>query len=152
MNKLNTKTLVDETLKSVKLAVLATEQGGQPHTSLIAVTPIEGCRQLIFATYRNTLKYQNLKNNPKVAVFINGMDTKESGVVLTAVGKAEDVGLTEKKQYLHSHKERHPELDDFLNSSDCVLVCIKVKSYQVVRGINDIIWWSIEDSNNSSVV
>ncbi|MBF0302746.1 MAG: pyridoxamine 5'-phosphate oxidase family protein [Desulfamplus sp.] len=146
MNKLNTKALVDETLKSVKLAVLATEHDGQPHTSLVAITPIEDCRRLVFATYRNTLKYQNLKDNPKVAVFINGMGNKESEVVLTAVGKAEDVRFSEKNKYLNAHRKRHPELDDFLNSSDCALICITIKLYQVVRGINDIIWWSIDES------
>lgn len=145
MNTLNKKALVEKALNSVKLAVLATEHDGQPHTSLVAITPTEDCRRLIFATYRDTLKYRNLKDNPKAALFINAADIDECNAVLTAVGMAEDVESPEKNQYLNAHKKRHPELDDFLNSSDCALICITVKSYQIVRGINDIIWWSIDE-------
>lgn len=146
---INVKTIVETTLKSVKLGVLATEQNGQPHTSLIAITPSVDFRQLIFGTYRNTLKYQNFKQNDKVAVLFNGIDAINcSGSVLTAIGTAEEIITPEKGQYLNEHIARHPELGDFFKSLDCALVCITVKSYQVVRGVNDIIWWSIEEPNN----
>lgn len=55
-------------LKDCRLAVLATEGSGQPHASLIAITPFRGLREIIFATYKNTRKYGNLKLNGRVAV------------------------------------------------------------------------------------
>jgi len=48
------KTYIEDIFKISRFAVLATESEGQPHASLIAVTPMEGFRKLIFATYRNT--------------------------------------------------------------------------------------------------
>jgi hypothetical protein len=148
-NVLNIKNIIETTLKSVKLGVLATEKNGQPHTSLVAITPIGNFSQLIFGTYRNTMKYQNFKQNDKVALLLNGINTlNSSGAILTAIGTAEEIISQEKEQYLKEHIARHPELVDFLKSLDCALVCIKVQSYQVVCGINEIFWWSIEEQNN----
>ena len=62
------KTYIEDIFKNSRFAVLATEAEGQPHASLIAVTPMEGFRKLIFATYRNTRKYNNLVHNSKVAL------------------------------------------------------------------------------------
>jgi heme iron utilization protein len=66
------KEYIEEVFHNSRFAVLATEGDGQPHTSLIAITPVNGFRHLVFATYRNTLKYRNLVNNSKVAVLIEG--------------------------------------------------------------------------------
>jgi uncharacterized pyridoxamine 5'-phosphate oxidase family protein len=64
MNNLFTyREYIENILKLNKFAVLATESEGQPHVSLIAITPFGSTHQLIFATYRNTLKYRNLAHN-----------------------------------------------------------------------------------------
>jgi len=66
MDKQSTiKEHIEGILNTSGFAVLATESNGQPHTSLIAITPYGNFRQLIFATYRNTLKYRNLTNYNK---------------------------------------------------------------------------------------
>ena len=52
--------IIGDLLKASRLAVLATEGNGQPHASLIAITPVHGIGQMIFATYRNTRKFKNL--------------------------------------------------------------------------------------------
>jgi len=46
-------------LNNTGFAVLATENAGQPHTSLIAITPLDAGKRLVFATYRNTRKFEN---------------------------------------------------------------------------------------------
>ena len=43
-------------LNSVGFAVLATERAGQPHTSLVAITPVDGWHRLVFATQFTELK------------------------------------------------------------------------------------------------
>jgi general stress protein 26 len=81
-------------IQSCSFAVLATEGDGQPHTSLIAITPYGSFGQLVFATYRNTLKYRNLLHNGKVAVLIESGDIQNKGlhkrVVLTIIGHTEE--------------------------------------------------------------
>ena len=145
MNNLRTsREYIEDVLNLNKFAVLATEGNGQPHTSLIAITPFENFRHLIFATYRNTLKYRNLFQNNKVAVLIENRDVNINGlqksIVLTIIGHTEEISITENEAAYQAHLKRHPELESFMLSSDCVLIRIIARSYQVVSGIDDISW------------
>jgi len=155
-NLIAIKTYIEDIFKISRFAVLATEGDGQPHASLIAVTPMEGYRKLIFATYRNTRKYQNLTHNGKVAVLVESININRSGLkdsfVLTAFGQVEDIEIAEKNMVFEVHLERHPGLLSFLQSEDCSLVRIKIDTYQVVRGIDDVEWWTIDDPDAPSVI
>lgn len=136
-------------LETCRLAVLATEGNGQPHASLIAITPISGFRQIIFATYRNTRKFENLLTNSKVALLIQGEDTdssfKQSGFALTAYGYAQEAGEVDYEEFMQAHLRRHPDQANFLLSEDLAIIRIKVETYQVVRGIDDVSWWPVGD-------
>ena len=154
MNKENTKKEnIEYVLKTSRFAVLATEGDGQPHTSLIAITPFGSFRQLIFATYRNTLKYRNLVHNSKVAVLIEGgyaksKDLKKS-IVLTIIGYSEEISIEENGVAFNTHLKRHPEMESFMLSPDCALIMVIARSFQVVNGINDIKWLSADDLDSA---
>jgi len=147
--ELNVKDHVGNMQQNCRFAVLATEGNGQPHASLIAITPIEGFRSMIFATYRYTTKYRNISQNSKVAVLIQGNDLNrlalQEGFVLTGFGIAEDISLTGNDTALCAHLERHPDLTSFMKSTDCALIQIIVASYQVVNGTEDVNWYSIQE-------
>ena len=154
-NQIEVRKYIEDIFKTNRLAVLATAGEVQPHASLISITPTEGYRKLIFATYRNTRKYQNLVYNDKVAVLIESADVSRSGqqesFVLTAFGHVEAMEAKENKIVFNTHLERHPELLSFMQSEDCSLILIKVDSYQVVRGIDDVEWWTIDDLDAPSI-
>ena len=141
------KEYIREVILANRFAVLATESDGQPHASLIAVTPSEGVLTLIFATYRNTRKYTNLIQNGKVAILFENRSIKgaEEISVLTAFGQAEEVNAFDSEADTQAHLLRHPEQESFLLSTGCVLFRVKVEAYQVVRGIDDVKWWNIND-------
>jgi len=140
---------IEGILKDSKYAVLATEGDGQPHASLIAVTWLKGFRQLMFVTYRGTQKHRNITNNGKVAVFIesgsNNISLFQEKSVLTAYGYAEEIVVGENDAIFHAHLERHPDLLSLSQSKDCALMRIIVDSYQVVRGVEDVKWLSVDD-------
>jgi uncharacterized pyridoxamine 5'-phosphate oxidase family protein len=145
------KELIKGALQTCRYAVLATEGAGQPHTSLIAITPVENFSQLIFATYRNTLKYRNLTQNNKVAVLgegehVNTKGLKES-VVLTIIGHTQEISNEGNEASFQAHLKQHPELESFMHSPDCALILVIVKSYQVVLGIDDVRWITAENLN-----
>lgn len=135
-----------------KFAVLATEGNGQPHTSLIAITPFENLRHLIFATYRNTLKYQNLSHNNKVALLVDSrianIETLQKSIVVTIIGHAEEISKAENEAVYMAHLKRHPEMESFMLSSDCALFRVIAQSYQVVNGIDEVRWINAEDLNH----
>ena len=148
-NNSTIKEYIDGVLQTSRFAVLATEGNGQPHTSLIAITPLKNFRQLIFATYRNTLKYRNLANNTKVAVLIESRDANMKGlqksIVLTIIGHTEEISKTGNESPYQAHLKRHPEMESFMLSPDCVLIRVLAQSYQVVYGIDEIRWINADD-------
>ena len=150
MNKQSTiKEYIEGALQTSRFAVLATEGNGQPHTSLIAITPFGSFRQLIFATYRNTLKYRNLSHNSKVAVLIESGDVNmkalHKSIVLTIIGHTEEINIVDNEAAFQVHLKRHPEMESFMLSNDCALILVIAQSYQVVYGIDDIMWITADD-------
>jgi general stress protein 26 len=145
------KHTIQQLLDSIGFAILATESAGQPHASLVAVTPFQGWRQLVFATYRETQKYRNLMQNRRVAVLMDGCKAgrgvEQTGLVVTAVGHAQDIPADQHAAAMQAHLKRHPDLASFLLSPDCVLVAVSVETYQVVRSIDDVTWWTVDDLN-----
>ena len=154
MNKQSTiKEYIGGILKTSGFAVLATEGNGQPHASLIAISPLGSCKQLVFATYRNTLKYRNIDNNSKVAVLIeseglNKEDIRER-IVLTIIGYIEEISIAENEAAYQAHLKRHPEMESFMLSSDCALIMVIAQSYQIVNGIDDIRWITADELDST---
>jgi uncharacterized pyridoxamine 5'-phosphate oxidase family protein len=142
------KKQIEDAILACRFAILATEGKGQPHMSLIAITPVEGFRKLIFSTYRNTVKYSNLSENRKVAVLIENGDCKnlllQDNFILTAFGHAEEINVGNDLM-LQLHMERHPEMKSFMESEDCALFQITVNAFQLVLGIEDVYWYSLEE-------
>ena len=144
---------IEEALQTNQLAVLATVGDDQPHASLIAFTPFEGFRQLIFATYRNTRKFQNMVHNNKVAVLIEGKNEDKSGIqngfVITAYGRTEEISIDANNIALNTLLYKHPDLLSFTEEEDCVLISVKVEKYQVVQGIDNVVWLSVDELDES---
>lgn len=147
-NLIVNKKYIEDALLSNRFAILATEGKGQPHMSLIAITPIGGYRKLVFSTYRNTVKYSNLIANGKVAVLIENGDCKnlslQGNFIVTAFGHAEEMKVGN-DLILKSHLERHPEMKSFMQSEECALIQITVNAFQLVLGIEDVHWYSLDD-------
>ena len=139
-------------LNTVGFAVLATENAGQPHTSLIAITPFDEGQRLVFATYRNTRKFTNLMQNQRVSVLMDGRHHEGSsgtpdGFILSAVGRVQEINAVTHSHLLSAHLQKHPDLATFTQAPDCVLLEVVVEAYQVVRGIEDVSWWCVADLN-----
>ena len=137
-------------LNSVGFAVLATERAGQPHTSLVAITPVDGWHRLVFATYRDTRKFTNLTHNKRVSVLMDGRHPQtpngvHSSFVLGAVGRVQEISPANHPVWLLAHLHRHPDLTAFTQSPDCVLLEVVVEAYQVVHGIDEVSWWCVDD-------
>ena len=133
---------IRQVLSANRFAVLATVSEGKPHSSFVAYTASGDSLQLIFATYRHTRKYANLKQNNQVSMLIeNSKDRSTEITVLTATGKAFEVDAAYGEALLQTHLRQHPELNDFLLSSECAVFRVDVEAYQLVQGIDDIRWW-----------
>jgi hypothetical protein len=129
-------------LESQKLAVLATQNHGQPYSNLIAIAATADLKYLLFATTRATRKYANLMADPRVALLVDNRQNDIADFVeaaaLTALGKAWESQGVERQRFLEVYLAKHPNLQEFVAAPTCALLRVKVDKYIVVRRFQDV--------------
>lgn len=135
-------------LETQKYAVLATDNHGQPYTSLMAYSITGDLRAFILMTERGRLKYENLMSNPRVAIMIDNRENLGSDldatIAVTAQGLAEEISADGRDAARAFCLARHPALQSFAESPSCAFIRIQVTSYVIVRQFQDVIEWRIE--------
>jgi len=130
-------------LQSQPLAVLATQNRGQPYASLIAFASSDDLKSLYFATTRSTRKYANLSSDSRVAVLVDNRSNKASdfrwAMAATATGKAKEVNARKRKKALELHLDKHPHLREFVHSPTCALCEIRVQTFFVVTRFQHVV-------------
>ena len=125
------------------LAVLSTQNEGQPYGSLVAFASSEDLRELYFATTRATRKYANLSSDPRVAMLVDSRSNEVSdfrwAMAVTATGKAEEVEGQEKQNVLKTYLVKHAHLEEFVRSPSCALLKIRVERYYVATRFQNVI-------------
>jgi heme iron utilization protein len=125
-------------------AVLATDDGRQPYTSLVAYALTPDMRKVVFATPKNTRKYANIVlRSAHVALLIDTRSKRKKDLLeteaITIIGAAKPVrkGKTWDK-LAEMLLKKHPDLEEFLNSSTTALLvvdiaqCVHVSRFQTV--------------------
>lgn len=132
---------------SRKLAVLATQHGGEPYASLVAFAATDDLKTIIFATTRSTRKYAYLSSNPAVALLIDDRTNEASdfrnAMAVTAIGNAQEIVSSREKTYLRLYLKKHPYLQEFVSSPTCALVKVHVKTYFTVRRFQHVLEFHI---------
>ena len=134
--------VIGNLLESQRLAVLSTQNHGQPYCNLIAIAATGDLMHLLFATTRATRKYTNLMADLRVAVLVdnrqNDVADFTGAAALTALGKAWELQGAERQQFLKVYLEKHPYLKEFVTSPTCALLRIKVDKYIVVTRFQEV--------------
>lgn len=132
-----------------RYAVLATDSDGQPFTSLIAYALTDDLKGVIFATPKNTSKYKNILQNPRVSVLIDsrfksGCDYLNTESV-TIIGIAHPLRKGRKRTELSSIlMKKHSKLSTFIKSSTTALILIGVAHYIHVGNFQCISEWQVK--------
>jgi len=134
--------LIRELLRSQSLAVLATQNQGQPYANLMAFAAGEDLRHLVFATSRSTRKFANLLADPRVALVVDSRrnrpeDFSEAAAV-TILGKAFELAGREREAYLALYLNKHPYLKDFVAQPGCALMKVTVESLILVTRFQEV--------------
>jgi len=137
-------------LKSKDTCVMATVSGNEPHCSLMSYAVSEDCREVYLMTFRKTRKYKNLLANPAVSLLVDTRQEDDPAdrlrtKALTVSGHFERIEkeatrLAVKKRLL----ERHPHLHAFAENPDTEVFIVKVKSLQLLDGITDASFVSLD--------
>lgn len=122
-----------ELIANQRLAVLGTSDAIThfAYTSLVGYLPLEQMKQFVFATLRESQKFKNIIANPHVSLLIDnrnhGAGVFYSAEAVTVIGTAKEVSTETKEVFLNRFKEHHPQLEEFVNHPDCVLVTVDVE-------------------------
>ncbi len=134
--------------ESQKLAVVATQTGGQPYASLVAFVATADLRHLFFITPKTTRKFSNLTSDSRVAVLVNSSVNQESdfheAISITVTGIAEEIKDPERADVLKLYLSKHPYLEDFARSPSCALIKVSASSYYLVRNFQNVMEFHID--------
>ena len=134
--------LIRELFESQKLAVLATQNEGQPYANLIAFAASDDLKSLYFATARATRKYANIEADARVTVLIDNRSNQDSdfsqAAAVTATGSAKEVVDSKRDEILTIYLAKHPMLEEFVRSPSCALLKVQVETYYLVRRFQNV--------------
>lgn len=134
---------ITDLLTKQKLAVLATQIQGQPHTSLVAFAVGADGRELLFATSRSSRKFANLQADPRAALLIDSRTHQESDFhearALSAMGRVIEVSANDLPSRLQIFLTKLPYLSDFVQSPSCALMSFQVQEYNLVSRFQKVI-------------
>lgn len=139
--------LLSTLFRSQRFAVLATDDCGQPFTSLMAFAATDDLEQVVLLTERAGRKFINLVANRRVALLIDdrenkGSDTRDS-VAVTALGEAQEADPEAGVALLQIFLARHPYLAELAASPTCAIVRVQINSYRVVSRFRDVVEWRV---------
>jgi len=133
---------LENVLSSQKLAVLATQQSGQPYTNLLAFAATEDLRYLLFATTRATRKYANLIADSRLAMLVdtrmNQAADFEDATAVTAMGSAQEATGQDRERLLKIYLSKHPQLEGFATAPTTALFKVRVEKFDVVRRFQNV--------------
>ena len=124
--------------KQKDMCVLATVAGQKPYCSLMAYVTDNNCEEIYMVTHKNSTKYKNLMQNPAVSLLI---DTREksprsAAKALTVEGIfCKIVDLEKRKQVAARLLQAHPHLDGFMQHPNADVICIKIRSFLLLDGV-----------------
>jgi nitroimidazol reductase NimA-like FMN-containing flavoprotein (pyridoxamine 5'-phosphate oxidase superfamily) len=133
---------IRELFESQKLAVLGTQNQGQPYANLVAFAPSDDLKSLYFVTARATRKYANIEADARVTVLIDNRSNQDSdfsqAAAVTATGTAQEVMASKRDEVLTIYLAKQPMLKDFVQSPSCALLQINVETYYLVRRFQNV--------------
>ena len=124
-------------------AVLATDEGGRPYTSLINFAFTVDLKKVIFATPRETRKYKNILKTHHISLLIDNRSKTRKNLMeteaVTVIGTAHPIRKGKVREELAAiFLKKHPDLESFIQSPSTVLIvleanrCIHVSKFQTI--------------------
>ncbi len=127
---------IKELFLSQNLAILATQNKGQPYTSLVSFASSRDLKQIFFVTPQYTRKYMNLSANSNVSILIDNRSNMASdlgkAIAVTAIGDVKEIEEAGKDAFLYVYLTKHPYLEEFVKSPTSALLRINVRKYIIV--------------------
>jgi nitroimidazol reductase NimA-like FMN-containing flavoprotein (pyridoxamine 5'-phosphate oxidase superfamily) len=134
---------IRELLRTHDMCVLATTAGDQPHCSLMAYVCDHAARHVYMVTFRDSVKFRNLSQNPAVSLLVDTREThgktrRGETRALTASGVYEPLSKpVERAEVTSRLLAAHPHLEVFLQSDAAEIIAVRLTSFLLMDGLTD---------------
>jgi len=136
-------------LASQPLAVLSTQRGGQPYSSLMAFAFTDDLHAIVVATGTSTRKHQNIVMDSRVSLLVDNRSNREddfhAAAAVTIMGQAGQLANSERAVYEGLYLDRHPYLEKFSRSPGTTFFKISVHHYLLVTRFQKVMEYHISD-------
>lgn len=131
---------IQHMLQARSMCVLATVSGGQPHCSLMAYAADDGGTEMLLATLRSTRKFRNIVENPAVSLLVDTREELPAGRAraLTIEGICRPMATGPERDHARGRLlSRHPHLGSLLADPQCEILCVRVTSFLLLKGLTE---------------
>ena len=140
---------VKHLLLSQYFAVLSSVQSdGSPYSNIIGFAATDDLKHLVFATPRNTRKFDNLVGEPRVSLLVDNRSNSKGDIhdaaAVTILGAVREIDRVNDSVYFELYAERHPHLADFLGADDTAVVAVSVNEYCYVSKFQSVMTLSMK--------
>jgi heme iron utilization protein len=137
--------------KNQYFGVLATDDKGQPYTSLISFAITPDLQKVIFATPQETRKFKNIVNTKKVSILIDSRSNMRKNLLateaITIMGNARHVPRGKIWNELAAiFLKKHPDLENFVQADTTALIVVKATRCIHVGEFQTISVWDCKSS------
>ncbi|WP_291319514.1 pyridoxamine 5'-phosphate oxidase family protein [Desulfonatronospira sp.] len=131
---------IKEMIRRNDLAVLATSHEDRPHCSLMAYMPDSDCTRIYLLTLKDSRKFANISRNPWVSLLVDTRDPREPRKyfrALTISGTCAPADSWEQDNLIQVMVHRHPQLKEFVQNPDRVLLVVNINSFLLLDGVSN---------------
>jgi len=137
MNEKALRLRIKELLYSQLYGVLCTRPHDSGlHASIVAFASADDLSAIIFATPRNTRKYQNMLSDSRIAIFFDDRRPRKEDLMkvtgLEAQGSVRELTKQERGGYRAVYLARHPDMAEFVDATGSALMRLEVEQFEIV--------------------
>ncbi|MDD5727049.1 MAG: pyridoxamine 5'-phosphate oxidase family protein [Victivallales bacterium] len=135
--------LIRKLIDSQHFGILASIMDSAPYSNLMAFVPRNNYHRLIFATSRDTRKYNNLIQTPQCSLFIDSRGNEAPAALeaqgVCACGRAFEIPPgRNRNSVIASYSKRHPALSAFIKSPNVTAFELQVDCYYFVENFQEV--------------
>lgn len=136
-DEMDFKHVLSNLFSNQKLAVLATQNNGQPYTNLVSFAATVDLQHLLFATTRSTRKYANIRKESRASILVDNRSNEVAdihrAVAVTAIGVVTEITAPKLSGFKEIYLHKHPHLTEFVGSPSCAFLSLQVSTYYLVQ-------------------
>ena len=153
--------IIVDILNASRLAFLATTQDDSPHLSLMNFTYYQQEESIIISTRRDTKKFKQIQENPKIALLIHDfphLDGSESdtncgksfSITMNGTAQIIDADDVLDEKYRQIHQQNNPDYRQFIVGKYIAIIVLQIEKARCCDINDKVSYWDVKKDVSES--